>query len=232
MTEPKKHEATGTAELKVFISSRESTCDECRENLGHKAWIFLVDNRALCLACADLDHLEFLPAGDVAVTRRAKKHSRLWAVVLKWSRARKRYERQGLLVEEQALAQAEEESLADEEARRRRRERAALARDQLDQQYLGRFALRVRKLFPGCPAGREQVIAEHACRKYSGRVGRSAEAKQLDDQMVRLAVAAHVRHEETDYDGLLGQGWDRRDARGEVREEVERVLESWESAPT
>jgi hypothetical protein len=42
-------------------------------------------------------------------------------VVLKWSRARNRYERQGLLVEEQALEKAEEECLADSELRERRR---------------------------------------------------------------------------------------------------------------
>ena len=70
----------------------------------------------LCLACADLDHLVFLPAGDAALTRRAKKASGLSAVVVRWSRTRKRYERQGLLVEEPALEQAEQQCLADEEA--------------------------------------------------------------------------------------------------------------------
>src|SRR5712691_1939576 len=95
-------------ELKVFISSRKSTCDECGENLGSKAWITLVrDKGALCLACADLDHLSFLPSGNAALTRRARKHSTLAPVVLKWSRARRRYERQGLLVEDGALDRAE-----------------------------------------------------------------------------------------------------------------------------
>jgi len=37
------------------------------------------------------------------LTRRSGKYSTLSAVVLKWSRARKHYERQGLLVEESAL---------------------------------------------------------------------------------------------------------------------------------
>ena len=83
-------------ELRVFISSRESTCSECGENLGSRAWITLAGDRgALCLTCADLDHLVFLPSGDVALTRRAKRNSRLHAVVLKWARARKRHERQG-----------------------------------------------------------------------------------------------------------------------------------------
>lgn len=31
----------------------------------------------LCLGCADVDHLEFLPSGDAAVTRRTSKHSHL-----------------------------------------------------------------------------------------------------------------------------------------------------------
>jgi len=103
-TKPKRDD------LKVFISSRESKCDECKEELGQKALITLTEEKgALCLSCADLDHLIFLPSGDAALTRRSRKHSTLSAVVLKWSKARKRYERQGLLVEEVALKQAENE---------------------------------------------------------------------------------------------------------------------------
>ncbi len=220
-----------TNELKVFISNRDSTCDECHEKLGRQAWILLAGERgALCLACADLDHLAFLPSGDAALTRRAKKHSRLHAVVLKWSRARKRYERQGLLVEEEALANAEAESLADEEVRRRRRERNALRRAELDEQFVSRFAQRIREIFPRCP-NRERPIAEFACRKYSGRIGRSAAAKQLDEDAVRLAVIAHVRHVETDYDTLLGRGVDRYDARRRVQTRIEQVLADWERDP-
>lgn len=60
-------------DLKVFISGRESTCDECGEMLGRSAWICLLGERgALCLSCADRDHLVFLPAEDTALTRRAK----------------------------------------------------------------------------------------------------------------------------------------------------------------
>ena len=57
---------------------------------------------------------------------------KLTAVVLKWSRARKRYERQGLLVEETALRRAEQERLDNAEGCARRRE---------------------RELYPACPAG-------------------------------------------------------------------------------
>jgi hypothetical protein len=223
--------ANPTDELKVFISTRESTCGECGENLGSKAWITLTREKgALCLACADLDHLVFLPSGAAALTRRAKKHSTLSAVVLKWSRARKRYERQGLLVEEQGLLKAEEECLADSEIRERRREREAIRREESDRQYVEQFARRARELFPACPAGRELEIAEHACQKYSGRVGRSASAKSLDEDAVRLAVIAHIRHRETNYDRLLARGYDRWDARAEVESAVYRTLKSWEAA--
>ena len=75
---------TKTNELKVFISNQESKCGECNQDLGRRAWIMLHEKKgALCLSCADFDHLVFLPSGDAALTRRARKHSRLSAVVLK-----------------------------------------------------------------------------------------------------------------------------------------------------
>ena len=49
------------------------------------------------------------------------------------------------------------------------------------------------------------VIAEHACLKYSDRIGRTASAKSLAEEAVDLAVIAHIRHTETQYDQLLGQ---------------------------
>lgn len=123
-----------STDLKVFISTRDSTCDECREGLGRNAWITLVKEKgALCLTCADLDHLVFLPSGNAALTRRSRKHSTL-----------------------------------------------------------------------------------------------SAAAKTFDKNAVRLAVIAHIRHTETNYDSLLAREYDRWDARSVVKEDVERVLEKWE----
>ena len=219
-----------TPYIKVIISTQESTCDECGENLGRKAWITWGKNKEiLCLTCADLDHLIFLPSGNTALTRRARKHSTLTAVVIKWSRARKRYERQGLLVEAKALEQAEIECLADSDARERRRDREASRRVELDQQYVERFATRVRELFPKCPPGREVEIAEHACQKYSGRVGRSASAKSLEESVIRLAVIAHIRHTETQYAALMAEGCEREDARAQVKEKVNETLAAWQA---
>lgn len=138
-----------TSDLKVFITTRDSVCDECGENLGRRAWITLIENKgALCLSCADLDHLAFLPAGDAALTRRSRKYS----------------------------------------------------------------------------------TAEHACLKYSGRVGRSAAAKNLDAQAIKLAVIAHIRHTKTPYDKLLAKGYDRWDARKQVEETVDRILAKWKNS--
>ncbi|MCP5007071.1 MAG: DUF2293 domain-containing protein [Planctomycetes bacterium] len=216
------------SELKVFISNRDSTCDDCGEKLGRKAWITMEEEKgALCLVCADMEHLIFLPAGNTALTRRARKHSTLVVIVLKWSRSRKRYERQGLLVEEKALEQAEHECLADSEVRARRRERAAEKRAEVDEKYVQTFAEKVRKSYPGSPPGRENIIAEHACLKYSGRIGRTESAKILDEEAIRLAVIAHIRHTDTRYDELLSQGYDRRKARNQVKEKVHTILSEW-----
>jgi hypothetical protein len=42
-----------------------------------------------------------------------------------------------------------------------------------------------------------------------------------------LALVAHIRHQHTDYDALLADGYDRDAARHFVVEETEAVLRSW-----
>jgi hypothetical protein len=179
------------------------------------------------MACADMDHLMFLPSGDAAMTRRAKKASRLSAVVVRWSKARKRYERQGRLVEEAALEDAEQECLADAEVRERRREREAERRADMDVAFVGRFAAEIARLYPGCPAERAKAIARHAGERGSGRVGRSAAGRELDEQAVTLAVVASIRHLDTDYDDLLMSGVPREDARERIRAAIDSVVAAW-----
>jgi hypothetical protein len=219
---------SSASEIVVFWILRDSVCAECGEELGKGRFLRMEAERALCLACADLDHLVFLGRGDAALTRRASRHSTLRAVVVRFSRSRKRYERQGVLVEETALTRAEQECLSDAEARRLARERAAERRQELDADYVEKFARRVGDRFPGCPGGEQHAIAEHACRKYSGRVGRSAAAKEFETRAVELAVRAHVRHAHTQYDELLSRGVSRGEARGLVAGLVAKRLEQWE----
>ena len=134
--------------LSVFVSFGDSKCAECGEPLDKGVFLTLrKDRMPICLTCADLDHLIFLPAGDTALTGRAGKYSTLSALVLKWSKARKRNERQGLLVEPRALEKAEQECMADSDARARQRESAARRRADLDREYVRRFAEHIRSYF-------------------------------------------------------------------------------------
>jgi hypothetical protein len=210
--------------LVVIQPVRDWSCAECH---GTGDLLIMDDKGPLCLACADLDHLAFLPSGDAALTRRAKKASRLSAVVVRWSRTRKRYERQGILVEEPALELAEQQCLADEDARMRRRERDRVRRADEDVQLQARFAQEVRRLFPRCPAERAEAIARHAGLRGSGRVGRSAAGRSFDEKAITLAVVASVRHENTDYDDLLMSGVPREDARDQIRPAIDRILATW-----
>lgn len=214
-------------DIVVFWIIRDSACAECGEALEKGRFLRMEAERPLCLACADLAHLVFLERGDAALTRRATRYSTLHAVVVRFSRARKRYERQGVLVEEEALARAEQECVSDGEARESGRQRAAARRVELDAAYVEAFARRLGELFPGCPREVRREIAEHACQKYSGRVGRSAAAKELDAKAVELAVRAHIRHAYTSYDRLLAQGMERFDARREVAPLVDESLKRW-----
>ena len=111
-------EAEGRSrDLVVFSLVRESKCAECNKELWRGDFLFKDGERGLCMICADLDELVYLPSGDAALSRRARMQSPLSAVVVRFSRARKRYERQGILVSEAALEQAEAECLADSEWR-------------------------------------------------------------------------------------------------------------------
>jgi hypothetical protein len=219
--------AAAPKELVVFSTLRDSECGECHKELGKGSFLTLENGAALCLDCADLGHLIFLPSGDAALTRRAGKYSALRSVVVRFSRTRGRYERQGLLVEPAALEQAEEECLADEEVRVRRRERDAERRGSEDARLVDRMTERILALYPGCPAKEARAIAQHTAVRGSGRVGRTEAGRSLEDEALRLAVIAAIRHKHTNYDELLMKGVERLDARERVRAQIEEVLQQW-----
>jgi len=220
--------ATETSgDIVVFSILKPSACAECGAELWKGSFLRMEKEKPLCLECADLDHLVFLPRGDVALTRRSRKYSTLSAVVVRFSRSRKRYERQGLLVESGALERAQEECLSDEGKRQIAREKASLVRERADEQYVAQFTDSIRSRYPDCPPAEAEAIAKHACEKYSGRVGRSAAAKSFDATAMDLAVKAYVRHAHTDYDRLLSQGWERSEARSAVLDRVTEIMERW-----
>jgi len=214
-------------ELVVFDIFRESKCAECEAELAKGSFLVMEADRPLCLECADLDHLVYLPRGDATLTRRARKYSKLSAVVARFSRARRRYERQGALVGEEALRKAEEECLSDAEVRARRRERDAVRRIDEDEKVATSLAAKILDLFPGCPPEEARTIAGHATQRGSGRVGRTAAGRRLEEESVRLAVIASIRHRHTRYDEILMESADRPWARAQVRDEINEILRAW-----
>ncbi|MFF4485833.1 DUF2293 domain-containing protein [Streptomyces sp. NPDC001544] len=214
--------------LLVVQPLRRKHCAACRR--GPMPMLVLEEGVPRCLDCADLGHLVFLPRGDTALTRRSREESALSAVVVRYNRRKSRYERQGVLVEEEALARAEERCLADAEVRRRRRARDARRRAVEDTRFAEAFAARILRLFPGCPAERARAIAVHASLRGSGRVGRSAAGRALTEGAVVSAVTASVRHLDTPYDRLLMSGVPRHEARRRISAAVETVLRGWRAA--
>ncbi|HEY6969131.1 MAG TPA: DUF2293 domain-containing protein [Candidatus Angelobacter sp.] len=230
-----EHELTTESpskEIVVFwlISKKDSVCSACKKELGSGNFLTLDKGQGLCMECADLDHLVWLPSGDAALTRRAKKHSKLWAVVVKFSRARRRYERQGLLVEEEALAEAEKECEADQAVREARREYNAGRRLEQDTELANQMRAKLMEIFPGCAAKDAEKIAAHTSKRGSGRVGRSEAGRNLEEEALKLAAVAYIRHQFTDYDVLLMRGIPREEARGSVRDKIQTVLHKWERA--
>jgi hypothetical protein len=211
----------------VFQILRDSTCSECGVEIEQGSLLFMEAKQPLCLACALMDDLEYLSAGDTALTRRATKYSGRTAVVVRFSRSRGRYERQGILVEPAALQKAEHECTQDADARAAARAAAAVAREKGDCELVSRMTERIRDLFPGIAANEAAAIARHTATRGSGRVGRTAAGRNLEEGPLVAAVRAAVRHNRTRYDELLAEGMDRELARFEVGDQVEKILEKW-----
>lgn len=195
-----------------------ATCEQSRE--------FVLRDKVggVCLECAGLGHLVFLPSGDSALTRRTRKASRVSAEVLR--RVRRRYpgerdERQGILTEHRAIEAAAIQCLS-EPARPQ-------GRGTVDEALRRHIVESIRAEFPGCPPTRAHAIAHYAAvrgqRRHGGR-----DAARLDS--VRTAVAESVRRVDTDYDELLLRGDHSRDADQYVRGRIDDILDTWRSGAT
>ena len=90
-------------------------------------------------------------------------------------------------------------------------------RPQTDRQRLIRKALTI--LIPQAPYGDFAAIYERA------RTKKLRELRAEDAAF--LALAAHVRHEWTDYDELLAEGYDAESARHFVLDDMNDVLTGW-----
>ena len=183
-------------ELVVFEKvGDDGNCSECGAELPKEAFLLMEKGQPLCLTCADLDQLVFLPAGDAALSRRARKHSSLAAVVVRLSRARKRYERQGLLVSEEALARAEDECADDAQARATARVRAAAAREEENREFVAALAQAIAQRYPACPPEEGKVwrlySAERRHRKPLPGTVSGALEKAISYQLRPFAAVSH-----------------------------------------
>jgi hypothetical protein len=228
-TERMRQKLNKAPELAVFqLSSDVAPCQECATEILCGDIMALENELPLCLSCADLDHLEFLARGDATLTRRARKHSPLAAVVLRFNRSRKRYDRIGMLVTSEAVQRAASECAADASERAGRRVKYEVIRRQQDERLVEEMTGVIQARYPGCPREEAQRIAAHTAQRGSGRVGRTAAAKSLDQRAIELAVIAWVRHQHTNYDKLLMQGMERLEARRSIQRRLLDFLATWQ----
>ena len=141
------------AEIRVFQNFRDDAkCNKCGKDIKIDEFITLANgqNQIMCIVCSELDDLVYLPSGDSIVTRRARKYSSKRAGVYWYNRSRKRCERQGSLVEGEALKKAREESEEDSQERAIRRKRNARRRaiKEFHENPVARLNKLLRKNYP------------------------------------------------------------------------------------
>lgn len=214
----------------IFLSRKEKqVCQLCKTSIlkGQKFVGETEKSNGTCFNCSPFKYYSFLPSGDAAMTRRSKKYSAKCGVLQIWNQRRRRYERKGQYIEPKAITLAKQECLADQAKRNEKNAKAAIVREIKDKAYIKKFSIAIRKRYPNCPPQREIKIAEHACKKYSGRVGRTASAKEFDAKMIDLAVEAHIRHTETNYDLQFGKGKRKKEIRSDLKFEINRIMSKW-----
>ena len=219
-----------TVSQNIFITKKEKlSCSGCLKPIpkGDRFVAESEQSKGTCFQCSPFTAYTLLPPGNAAMTRRSKKYSDLCGVVLGWNQRRKRFERKGQFVEASAIEKARQECEADQHIRDEKNRKAGLIRVEKDKAYIINFAKAIQQYYPGCPENITSKIAAHACEKKSGRVGRTAQAKQFDKAMIDLAVEAHIRHTATNYDDQFGKGKRKRDIRQSVKFEVMKIMAKW-----
>jgi len=214
-------------DLVVHILSMDSICAECHCEIAAETMLAVQDGRITCLKCAGLEHLVLLKSGNATLTKRATEQFGRRIIVWRVFKTRPAI-RRGVLVDNQALERADAQCAADNEQRARNRRKQKARRLMEDEAFVAKFAEKIEELFPNCPAEEREAIARHACARGSGRVGRSAGGKALEEAAVIAAVKAHIRHVHTPYDQLTGpdpavRSW----AHDHVRPQVNEIFDQW-----
>lgn len=223
-----------TISQNIFLTKKEKLkCEFCKKSIpkGSRYVAETENHKGTCFKCSEFTSYTLLPPGNAALTRRSKKHSIKCAVLFEWNPKRKRFERKGQYVTAAAIEIAKKECADDAAIRAEKNKKAALKREQWDKEYIAAFSVEIRKHYPNCPKDREYEIAKHACEKYSGRVGRTADAKNFDKNMIDLAVEAHIRHKETNYDNEFGKGLKKKQIRTNLKFDIMQIMMKWRLKP-
>lgn len=230
-TETLRKKLTQKPDLRVFLHEDKKAleCNACHAIVEKENFFYSELKKTYCLKCAELDKLAFQESGDATLSRRAKKYSQKFAEVVEFNSKKKRFERRGILVDKKAIELAQVSCSQDATERATKRIKSSEKRVQDDFDFTQEFTKSVASLFPLCPEGEVSAIAEHATVRGSGRVGRRAAAKKLDDESIRLAVIAYIRHKHTFYDRLLLNRTPKKTCRKLVQPVIEKKLKSWET---
>lgn len=211
----------------VFRILHDTRCSECGADVAQAELLAMEADQPLCLQCAYLEELDFVSASDSGLLQLAAEWSERSAVVVRFHRCHRRYERQGLLVNRAALEKAERECLADADERSAARVRETVYRHEQCRELALRLLERINQLFPGAPSWELARVAEFVAVREHGRVGRSEAVRNLEGRALSASIVAAIRRYCTDYDKLLVGGMDRTTARRCVGERVEELLAAW-----
>ena len=110
---------TRALEIRVFITETERVCAMCDALLLPTDAVTAHGARVHCLRCSGMDDLEFLPAGDLSVTKLATGFAGLTISVFRRPlyAPRQRPQRIGILAPPEAIARAREVSEQNAEKR-------------------------------------------------------------------------------------------------------------------
>ncbi|KAK2751101.1 hypothetical protein FQN57_000176 [Myotisia sp. PD_48] len=165
------------------------------------------------------DDYGFVPKGDVFITRNCRSKTLDLGKPVYTVYSTSTYLQTGIYVPSHVYTAVKQAACATSDARQQ-----AVA--QKDARDLRKARLLLEKEFPCMPEPDINAVLNHAFLKGSGRVGRSGTVGS-DENKVRLAVEAHIRHVHTDYDRLIKLGLSREEAREDIWEDVKKIKKSW-----
>lgn len=211
--------------------------EQLAQRKGLEVWEARYFDGYWCRECGEFNDLPegwyILPTGDAAFTRKVRQGPH-W--ILK--RAKREY---SVVVGTTAPLDNIEsafEELGGKETAARRRKSKKRGQEKREQRIAEQLNEAIARVYPNMPEEDREEVLER-CRR-SGAVGTSSlayfgEGGRVEslELVARLAVRAHVRHQYTDYDGILSESQfgdedARWDARAAVAGRIRNVLAEWE----